>query len=161
MNVLLDVLVHGNDISSVAYTIGSIESILKGKWYTFFTPKSEIQFYFENWIFIEFLMTKKLLKIQNLSQLSSKNHEITFIKPYLFIESFPTIWRKHLSVPKMSSFDFIEFSMKKIVQYSTTLAPYVQTLWNHIGAPSGWCTSGCWLTLVHSHMSPEKKRGNI
>jgi hypothetical protein len=28
MNVFLDVLVHGNNSSSVAYTIGSIESIL-------------------------------------------------------------------------------------------------------------------------------------
>jgi hypothetical protein len=70
-------------------------------------------------------MTKKLLKIQNLSQLRFKKYEITFIKPYLFIEGFPTIWRKHSSIPEMSSFDLIEFSMKKIVQYSITLAGYV------------------------------------
>ncbi len=117
--MLLDVLVHGNDISSVAYNIGSIESILKGKWYTFFNLHLKSNFILK----IEFLMTKKLLKIQNLTQLSCINYEITFIKPYLFIEGFPTIWRKHSSVPKLSSFDFIELAMKKIVQqYSTTLA---------------------------------------
>jgi hypothetical protein len=82
------------------YTIGSIESNFERKMIHLLQPKSEMQFYFEIWNFIEFLMTKKVLKTQNLSQLRSKNYEITFIKPYLFIEGFPTIWRKHLSVPK-------------------------------------------------------------
>jgi len=52
MNVLLNVLVHDNNISSVAYTIGSIESILKGKWYTIFNLSLKSNFILK----IEFLL---------------------------------------------------------------------------------------------------------
>lgn len=43
---------HGNNISSVAYTIGPIESILKGKWYTFFNLSLKSNFTLK----IEFLL---------------------------------------------------------------------------------------------------------
>jgi hypothetical protein len=95
---------------------------------------SSTNFSFQNlasWNLFEFFQEQKSLKNQYLPHFESKSYHINPAHQRSFQKH-----QRHIPIPpKFLSYDFISFCSEKIIQYSRTFAPQVQTSWHQAHAP--------------------------
>ncbi len=97
-------------------------------------PRPQLIFSSKTWFFGIYwnFQSQKSVKSQDFPHSGSKSYQINSIKS---CSSRSNNTKTHSNSSKIFSYDLISFSVKKIIQYSRTFVPQVQTSWNQAHAP--------------------------